>query len=150
MFHKYAEIAAAYLMINPKKLGLSVKNRKGENMKVLFVLGIVLGFSQIAFAGSPPVNQALLDKGKTVYTMNCVACHGDKGDGNGPAGAVMNPKPRNFITDKFKKGDKPAAVFEVVSKGLKDTTMAAFGHLSEEERWAVSHYLLTFRKGAKK
>ena len=46
----------------------------------------------------------LLEKGKTVYTVNCMTCHGEKGDGNGPAGQYMNPKPRDFAKEKFKGG----------------------------------------------
>jgi len=30
------------------------------------------------------------------YKTFCVSCHGENGDGNGPAGMALNPKPRNF------------------------------------------------------
>lgn len=88
----------------------------------------------------------LVAKGKASYATNCLMCHGEKGDGNGPAGAVMNPKPRNFATDKFKQGDKAEQVFKTISEGVKGTAMAGFGHLSEDDRWALTHYVLTFRK----
>lgn len=103
------------------------------------------GFSIFAQAAGPAVTPALLEKGKASYATNCMTCHGEKGDGNGVAGAMMNPKPRNFIVEKFKKGDKPDKVFKTVSEGLPGTSMVGFGHLPEEERWALTHYLLSFR-----
>lgn len=105
--------------------------------------------SAFAMAAPPKLTPALLEKGKTSYTTNCMTCHGDKGDGNGVAGAMMNPKPRNFIADKFKQGDKPEKVFKTISEGLPNTSMVGFGHLNEEERWALTYYVLNFRKAKK-
>ena len=35
-------------------------------------------------------------KGEAQYKTLCISCHGEKGDGNGPAGAALTPKPTNF------------------------------------------------------
>jgi len=35
-------------------------------------------------------------KGKVLFNTNCKSCHGEKGLGDGPAGAKLNPQPRNF------------------------------------------------------
>jgi mono/diheme cytochrome c family protein len=117
-------------------------------MSYFLILGsIVMGLSSGAFAADmKKPTPALIEKGKAVFTTNCATCHGDKGDGNGPAGQYMNPKPRNFIEAKFKKGGKPEQLFTSVSKGLEGTAMAPFGHLPEEDRWAVVHYIMTFKK----
>ncbi len=109
----------------------------------------LLFVSAFAMAAPPKLTPALLEKGKTSYTTNCMTCHGDKGDGNGPAGAMMNPKPRNFAVDKFKQGDKPEKVFKTISEGLPNTSMVGFSHLNEEERWALTYYVLNFRKAKK-
>ncbi len=100
-----------------------------------------------AFAKSTP---ALVEKGKAAFTTNCVSCHGDKLDGNGPAGAMMTPKPRNLVVDKFKSGDKPDKVLKTVTDGMTGTAMTGFAHLSEEDRWSLVHYILSERKAKKK
>lgn len=100
-----------------------------------------------SFAGkAPPSSPELLAKGQASFKTNCTVCHGDKGDGNGPAGASLTPKARNFISEKFKFGVKPEQVFKTITEGSKNTSMTAFGHLSEDERWALTHYVLSLRK----
>jgi len=100
-------------------------------------------------------NPKLIAKGKTVYDMSCASCHGEKGDGNGAVGGALNPKPRNFVdpkaeNGKFKKGKTPKEVFNTITNGLPENpVMASFASLSEEERWAVTHYVLSLAKGKK-
>ncbi len=36
---------------------------------------------------------------KPIFAEKCVPCHGEKGKGDGPAAAALNPKPRDY-TDK--------------------------------------------------
>lgn len=102
----------------------------------------VSGFAAGVVSSSPE----LLAKGKASYATNCATCHGDAGDGMGPAGQYMNPKPRNFAKDKFKKGTKPQQVFTSISQGLPNTSMTGYGHLSEDERWGLAYYVLSFMK----
>lgn len=113
---------------------------------VLVGFSLCLNFQVLQAAGPPKSTPVLLEKGKASFTTNCLLCHGEKGDGNGPAGAVMNPKPRNFATDKFRQGDKPQQIFNSITKGVKDTSMTAFGHLPEEERWALVYHVLELKK----
>ena len=108
----------------------------------LVLAGVLMFGVTVSHAGAPPkVTPELLEKGKQVYTVNCLTCHGEKGDGNGPAGALMNPKPRSFLKDKLKVGGKPEQLFKTVSSGLPNTAMAAFAHLPEEDRWAAVLYV---------
>jgi mono/diheme cytochrome c family protein len=41
------------------------------------------------------------EKGRASYMMYCMTCHGEKGDGKGPAGAALNPPPRDFSKAMF-------------------------------------------------
>lgn len=102
-----------------------------------------------ALAAPPKSTPELLAKGKTSFATNCVPCHGEKGDGAGPAAAALNPKPRNF-GEKFKNGDKPEQVFKTLGEGLQGTAMVAFAHLPEEERWALVYHLGELRKALEK
>ena len=88
--------------------------------------------------------KASIEKGKEIYEKKCTLCHGAKGDGKGPAGAGLTPKPTNFkdshgekMTDgehfwKVTTGRGPMPPFE------KD--------LTAEERWHVINYINTFIK----
>jgi mono/diheme cytochrome c family protein len=50
-------------------------------------------------AVAPAVTPAMLEHGRELYAKSCIACHGESGRGDGPAGGVMNPKPRDH-TDR--------------------------------------------------
>ena len=88
----------------------------------------------------------LIAHGQEVFKTACAVCHGDKGDGNGPAGAALNPKPRNFIEGKWKKGGTSLGLFDVVTNGLSGTSMAPFGHLPVVDRWSLVHFIRSITK----
>jgi mono/diheme cytochrome c family protein len=113
------------------------------------VAAVCLLSTPLAFAAAPPSSKELLEKGKASFNINCVACHGPKGAGDGPAAVALNPKPRNYATDTFKMGDKPEDVFKSISAGVTDTQMVAFGHLPEQDRWALTYYVLELRAAGK-
>lgn len=100
-------------------------------------------------AGAPPRKTAeIVAKGKAAYEINCASCHGDKGLGDGVAASALDPKPRNLVSGTYKQGAKPEQVFATLGKGVAGTAMAPFGHLAEEERWALAYYVVELR-GAK-
>jgi mono/diheme cytochrome c family protein len=41
------------------------------------------------------------EEAKEIFATRCASCHGDEGRGNGPASAVLNPKPQNFHDPKW-------------------------------------------------
>ena len=103
-----------------------------------------------AFAGParpPPRSAALLEKGKATYTIYCIACHGERGAGDGSVARTLDPRPRNFATDKFKQGSGVAQIFGTLGKGVPGTAMTKFTNLSEEERWAVAWYVVELKDG---
>jgi mono/diheme cytochrome c family protein len=105
-----------------------------------------------AWAGDPPARTPeLLEKGKASFTKYCATCHGAKGEGDGVAGKLLKPPPRNFRTDPFKNGSQPGQIFETLANGVKGTPMVAYKHLPEEERWALAYYVQSLKdEGARK
>jgi mono/diheme cytochrome c family protein len=111
-------------------------------------LGLSLGQS-----APPKKTPELLTQGKKIYEQNCVTCHGPKGDGKGQLGAVLKPPPSDF-TKPFNqwpnaKGDLKK-VFEVITKGIPNTSMVKWDQLSEQERWALVYSVVGFAAPPKK
>lgn len=81
-----------------------------------------------------------------LYSAQCASCHGEEGMGNGPAAAALQPVPRNFhkADAKWTNGSSPLAIFNTLTNGIEGTSMAAYTSLSEDERWALSHYVRTW------
>jgi len=101
-------------------------------------------FTPDAWAAKPKLNPALVGEGKIAYQNRCADCHGPTGRGDGASCERLQARPRNFALETFDKGRKPAEVFETVTAGSGDA-MPAFTDLSEQERWAVSYYVLILR-----
>ncbi len=93
---------------------------------------------KMAFKGPEQVEQA-----KAVYASNCSSCHGAEGKGDGAAAAALDPKPRNFHSAdaEWTNGTSPLAIFDTLANGIEGTSMAAFAHLPEEDRWAMVHLI---------
>ena len=82
--------------------------------------------------------------GKKTYDTLCFTCHGTSGKGDGPVGAVLNPKPRDFTEGDFKldadKDGTPGSDADlalVIKNGAApyggSAVMAPWGHLSDED-----------------
>lgn len=53
-----------------------------------------------------------------IYFQNiCAGCHGAQGQGNGPAAAALNPKPRDFTDPKWQASVTDQHIKDVISKG---------------------------------
>ncbi len=93
-----------------------------------------------------------LERGEQVYLENCAACHGEGGEGGGVCAPFMSPQPRDFTSGLFRfkttaEEQMPTDqdLFRTVSAGLHGTGMPPWQFLlSEEDRWAVVHYIKKF------
>ncbi len=119
-------------------------------IKMLICLSLLLfplHFLWAQVSKPPQKNPELLNLGKKLYDQYCLTCHGQKGDGKGPVGAALKPPPRDFNIPlkqwTHAKGDLKK-VFEVISKGIPNTSMVKWDQLSEQERWALTFYVAEF------
>ncbi len=87
-------------------------------------------------------------KGKAIYEGKgtCFNCHGTSGKGDGPAGAILNPTPRNFTNPKFHKNRTDGEMFWVIKNGSAGTGMVPLigTAITEEEAWTVILYERSF------
>jgi mono/diheme cytochrome c family protein len=97
-------------------------------------------------AGSQPGASAediQLATGQQLYGNYCAACHGEKGDGNGPAAKYVYPRPRNFGEAKFRLvttvNSQPSDqdLLQVITRGMPGSAMFPFAHLSASDRQAL-------------
>lgn len=92
-------------------------------------------------------SEKLMAEGKTIYETNCAGCHGVAGDGAGPVGAALTPKPRNFIQAQFKYGGDDASLTKTIQNGVKGTAMPAWkDSVNMDQTKAVIAYLRAFKK----
>ena len=121
-----------------------------RSLTALAALLAALTFSAPAFAEGDAA------AGKKTYDMLCFTCHGMTGKGDGPAGAALNPPPRDFSVGEFALDangngtpgeDEDLAL--VVAKGAGafggNPSMAPWGHLPEKDIQDVVAYVRSLK-----
>ena len=84
-------------------------------------------------------DQGATDAGKLTFTKMCVVCHGDKGKGDGIAGANLTPHPANFTEERVIK-ETDGAIYWKLTSGK--SPMASYKlALSDEKRWQLVNYI---------
>ena len=85
-----------------------------------------------------------LARGKTLYQSNCAACHGAQGQGDGPAGENLNPRPANIARfAKMPMASDPYLYWTISEGGTPvNSAMPPFKNvLKEQEIWQIIAYL---------
>jgi len=92
--------------------------------------------------------------GPQLFGRYCAACHGENGDGNGPAARFLYPKPRNFREGHFRlvtttnQVPSDEDLMHAVVRGMPGSAMFPLGHLGEPERKElVAHVRRLIRDG---
>ncbi len=86
-------------------------------------------------------NPDMVTHGKKLFAQNCAMCHGNEGKGDGPAGAALNPKPRNLTEGPWKKGGGYIGWYTVLTEGLQGSSMASYASLKPVERWSLVQFI---------
>lgn len=103
---------------------------------------------------SPAASPAEVKAGQRHYQKWCMNCHGEHGDGAGPAADFLSPRPRDFRQGLFKirttqSGQLPSDqdLFYVITKGMPGTGMPGWEQiLKEKERSQLVAYLKTLSR----
>ena len=98
-----------------------------------------------------PYTEDVLKLGEEVYEINCMMCHGEKGEGNG---WIYNPDgpysamPANYYSVFYEMESEGVSLGNHITDGIAFHSitygkgkMGAHNWLTPEERWAVIHYI---------
>lgn len=92
-----------------------------------------------------------LKKGEVLYMdkaqpMQCLHCHGARGDGTGELGLQANPPARNFTCAETMKNISDGQMFWAVKNGVEGTAMPAYSELADWQIWVLIHFVRQFGK----
>lgn len=68
-------------------------------------------------APAAPTFGSPAEEARHVFSTRCAACHGDKGQGDGPAAASLQPKPRNYTDAAWQDTTTDEAIAQVIRQG---------------------------------
>jgi len=118
----------------------------------LFAIAATLvGVRPVAAAAPDLGSEAQRQSGKAIYDKNCSQCHGEKGDGQGPAAIHLRPMPRDFTRGKFKIRTTPNGalpthqdITRIIRLGMPYTSMPAWPKLGDEQISDLAYYVQSF------
>jgi cytochrome c oxidase cbb3-type subunit I/II len=102
--------------------------------------------------------------GRDIFSMSCVACHGNYGRGDGTVGSMLSPRrapqPRNFTSSEFKFRSTPsgqlpttADLYRTITEGIagsggpltfglnRSRIMPSFRYMPEEQRLELIEFV---------
>ncbi len=88
-----------------------------------------------------PRKQPDLKKAEQIYAVQCAACHGATGYGDGPAAKGIEPPPINFHDVERYQNRSLYGLQSTIKHGVANTAMKAFDKLSDEDIWSLAFYV---------
>jgi mono/diheme cytochrome c family protein len=94
------------------------KGRQVVRSRVLAaaLAGAWLGCGVAAWAADQ-VSEAAMKEAKEIWQTRCATCHGQGGKGDGPAGAALNPKPRDLTSEEWQKSVTDDYIQKIIVDG---------------------------------
>lgn len=102
---------------------------------------IPVEFSQI---NPIPPNSQSIAVGQQLFATHCVLCHGESGQGDGPVGLALNPRPADLRQHAIPGVHTDAQLFEWITNGFPGSQMPPFRTaLSDTDRWNLVNFIRT-------
>jgi mono/diheme cytochrome c family protein len=88
---------------------------------------------------------AHLGRGKEIYEIYCIACHGRRGEGDGPVtGPERYPAPPTLHSEQA-RGYRDGTIYHVITQG--NGKMPSYADkVDPQERWMVIHYVRALQR----
>ncbi len=125
---------------------------------VKFSSGIALLLAAVGFFVSAPAfanapgKKGSPEKGREIYMLQCLKCHGENGEGDGPAASYQPRPPRDFGLGVFKiktsvvddLAPLDTDIFSTIGRGISISGMPPFKNvLTDDQRWDLVAYIKT-------
>ncbi len=95
-----------------------------------------------------PADEVSLQRGKTLFEISCVPCHGAAGDGKGAFSAFLaKVKPANLLDDRI-KNLSDGSIFMTITNGIPGGMPPMRENLpTARDRWDVVNYVRQLQQG---
>lgn len=90
-----------------------------------------------------PAKLPQLQLGAKLYQSQCASCHGVSGRADGPLAAKLSPPPIALADHDRARERSVFSLQQIITQGVKGTSMPSFAQLSEDERWAIAYFAST-------
>jgi mono/diheme cytochrome c family protein len=142
----------AYGRLTPAQLAARFDGGHGSDLGSVFgpedIRAILSYLPDLSYPSDAPGSAV---SGRKIYRRYCSSCHGLKGDGNGPAVALLNTVPSAFTRDTLVGARDFAALARVIREGPGHphvSSMPAWGLFFDQRMLDdVAAYLPTFQAG---
>jgi mono/diheme cytochrome c family protein len=85
-----------------------------------------------------------LARGRDLYSNNCVPCHGEQGNGQGPRAYFISPRPVDFTTAAARKTLNRPHLFGSIARGINGSEMPAWEKVLTPQQIAdIGEYVFT-------
>jgi mono/diheme cytochrome c family protein len=90
-----------------------------------------------------PASQSNLHSARDIYSEECVQCHGERGQGDGPQARSHYPLPADLTDPKLLRNVTDGEIFYQISQGRRP--MPSFkNRLTQDQRWQLVLLMRSF------
>lgn len=111
-----------------------------ESASRMLVAELMEAYAVVTAPAAAPNPSSVID----LYAAQCSSCHGVSGQGDGIAGAALDPPPTNFHDAERAEQRSLYGLYSTVTLGVAGTGMPPFTALTENQRWALAFYVAGF------